>query len=172
MTTEEELYQFFAQHQITFEKYTHPPVYTVEQADFHMRDKHGARTKNLFIRAEKKEEYFLLWTFGNKRVDFKSLGKQLGIGNPRFGSPDKMLELLGVEPGSVTVLALINDSQNKVKLVIDQDLWACDLFQSHPLVNTATLILSKESIEKFLFLTDHTPSMIEVPEKDNTPPPA
>jgi len=163
--TEDELYQFFAEHRITYQRYTHPPVYTVEQADLHMQDKPGARTKNLFIRAEKQERYFLLWTFDNKRVDFKQLGKSQDIGKPHFGSPEKMRELLGVEPGSVTILALINDMQHRVQLLVDQDLWRCSTFQSHPLVNTATLILSKEDVQTFFSLTGHVPEIIEVCEK-------
>jgi Ala-tRNA(Pro) deacylase len=163
--TEDELYRFFAEHHIQFQRFSHPPVYTVEQADLHMADKPGARTKNLFVRAEKKEQYFLVWTLGNKRVDFKRLGKTLGIGNPRFGSPEKMLEFLGIEPGAVTVLALINDFQHNVQLIIDRDLWQSPSFQSHPLVNTATLILAREDVQAFFDLTGHTPLIIEVPEK-------
>ena len=147
---EQDLYTYLKEQNIKYLHFSHPAVYTVEEADRLLTDAPGARTKNLFISDEKKQNYFLLWTLGNKQVNFKKLGKQQNLGKPRFASPEKLMEYLGIEPGAVSILTLINDQDKNVTLLIDEDLWRHDSFQCHPLVNTATIVLSKEDILKFL----------------------
>jgi Ala-tRNA(Pro) deacylase len=72
---------------------------------------------------------------------------------------------LGVEPGAVTLLAVFNDPSQVVELIVDEALWQFDAFQFHPLVNTATLVLSRESVERFAMLTGHRLHLVKVPEK-------
>jgi Ala-tRNA(Pro) deacylase len=163
--TETELYEFLQEHYIEFQRYEHPAVYTVEQANRHLLDAPGARTKNLFICDEKKQDYFILWLPSDKQVHFNRLGKEQSLGKPRFGSPEKLKEYLDLEPGSVSVLALVNDPQQRVSLLIDRELWQEDSFQCHPLVNTASLVISRPDIERFFALTGHTLRLIDVPSK-------
>lgn len=163
--TEDELYTFLKTNQISYQRYEHPPVYTVEQANQHLLDAPGARTKNLFICDEKKENYFILWVQSDKQIHFNRLGKEQNLGKPRFGSPEKLKEYLNLEPGSVSVLALVNDPQKKVSLLVDRELWQEESFQCHPLVNTATLVVSRADIERFFALTGHTFHLIDVPAK-------
>lgn len=162
---ETELYDMLEANDITYQHFSHPAVYTVEQANQHLQDAPGARTKNLFICDEKKRNYFILWTLGEKRVDFKPFGKALRLRKARFGSPERMLEYLSVEPGAVSVLTLVNDTNRKVGLLIDKDLWKNSHFQCHPLVNTATIVISKQDIQKFFELTGHAFQLVDVPEK-------
>lgn len=169
MIGEKELYLFLEENQIAYTKYEHQAVFTVEQADQIMLHEPGTRSKNLFICDEKKQRYFILWTPGEKRPDLRKLGKALKLGNPRFGIPEKMLEFLGITPGAVTVLGVINDTQHQVELLIDQELWAGELFQCHPLVNTATLVINRADMERFFGLTGHAIHVIDVPVREEAP---
>ncbi len=164
--TENELYQFLNKHQIAYQRYEHPAVYTVEQANRQLLDAPGARTKNLFISDEKKKNFFILWVPSEKQIHFSQLGKEQQLGKARFGSPEKLKEYLGLEPGSVSVLALVNDEENRVSILVDKELWQADSFQCHPLVNTATLVISREDILRFFELTGHTYRLIDVPAKE------
>ena len=163
---EQELYAYLAENDITYQRYEHPAVFTVKQANEHLMDAPGARTKNLFICDEKKRNYYILWVHSDKQTHFNRLGRQEKLGKPRFGSPEKLQELLGLDPGSVSVLALVNDSEKKVTVLIDQALWECDSFQCHPLVNTATVVIPREDIQRFFDLTGHDYRFIPVPAKE------
>ncbi|MBI9043412.1 MAG: prolyl-tRNA synthetase associated domain-containing protein [Anaerolineaceae bacterium] len=161
--TENELYQFLDENQISYEKHEHPPVYTVEQADHHLMGTPGARTKNLFICDAKKRHFYLLWTLGDKRVDLRKTGKLHGLGKLRFAPENTLPEYLGITAGAVSVLALINDPESKVTLIADQDLWKSESYQCHPLVNTATLIITHDGIEKFINLSNHKVEVFDIP---------
>jgi Ala-tRNA(Pro) deacylase len=163
--TEQELIAFLDKNQVSFQRLDHPAVFTCEQASRYRGDAPGAGTKNLFLRSEKGDRYLLVATLDHKRIDFNHLGRELGLGKPRFGSPEQMVSLLGVEPGSVTMLALINDTGAKVELYVDRDLQAEPTWQCHPLVNTATLIISRQDMEKFFALTNHPLTWLEIPQK-------
>lgn len=162
---ESELYEYLARHQITYQRLEHPAVFTVPQANQYLQNEPGARTKNLFITDEKKRHYYIVWVQSDKQVFFNKLGKDLGLGKLRFGSPEKLKELLGLEPGSVSVLALINDTQNQVSLLADRSLWQADSFQCHPLINTVTLVINREGLTRFFELSGHPPSVVDIPEK-------
>src|SRR5436190_24370028 len=115
----------------------HPPVFTVEQAKALRGDLPGHHVKNLFLR-NKKEEMWLVVALEDRAIDLKRLGEALGAGRLSFGSPERLRRHLGVEPGSVTPLALINDSGHKVRLVLDEGLKADGPVNAHPLTNRMT----------------------------------
>ena len=89
------------------------------------------------------------------------LSSQLGVAHLRFGSEENLMRLLGVSRGAVTMMGLANDTQHQVELWIDAEIWRGDHFLSHPLVNTATLILAKSELERFLVLTGHALHFVE-----------
>jgi Ala-tRNA(Pro) deacylase len=93
----------------------------------------------------------------------KELPGVLACSRVRFGSPERLRKYLGIEPGSVSLLAIINDPQHAVEVVIDEELWNSEHFQFHPLVNTRTLILSRDGIERFLAETGHEPKIASIP---------
>lgn len=157
--------QFFETHGIPYEMFEHAAVFTVEES-LKLPSMPGMGTKNLFLRDSKGTRIFLVTVGHDTRVDLKALQSILDIDKLSFASAETLKELLGVEPGSVTLLGLINDSERKVEVVIDRDLWAADLLQCHPLRNTATTVLSHEALEKFLRATGHAPKVIEVPVKE------
>jgi Ala-tRNA(Pro) deacylase len=163
--SEQELLDFLNQHGMAYKYLSHPAVYTCAEAAEHRPAVGGAAsTKNLFLRDEKKR-FYLVMTDCAKHVDLKTLGRQIGAPKPQLGSPEKLWEMLGITPGAVTVLALINDPQQSVKLVVDADVWRAEHFLCHPLVNTATLVLAKASLERFFDLTHHPPVVTKIPER-------
>lgn len=83
-----------------------------------------------------------------------------------FGSVDRLKKLLGVGPGSVTIFALVNDPHHRVELIFDESLWEQQAFQFHPLVNTATLVVSKDNLKRFLASTGHEARTLVVPSQN------
>src|SRR6478672_12762900 len=99
----------------------HAPVFTVEQAKQHRGVLPGHHIKNLFLR-NKKEAMWLVVALEDRAIDLKQLGERLNAGRLSFGSPERLRKYLGVEPGSVTPFSVINDSELKVSLVLDEGL--------------------------------------------------
>ena len=158
-----DLYDLLARHDIEYERYDHPAVYTVEEAQRLVPELPGAKTKNLFLRDGKGRRHFLVVVPARKRVDIKGLAKKIAAGRLSFASAQRLQKYLGVDPGSVTLLAILNDPSHQVELLIDADTWHSDMFQFHPLVNTATLLIPKAALVKFLSITGHQPEVIDVP---------
>jgi len=161
-----DLYQFLADHQITYGRHDHPPVYTVDDVQRLVPALPAVKTKNLFLRDKKGRRHFLVAVPAQKRVNIKALGAAIGSGHLSFGSPDRLKKYLGVDPGSVTVLATINDPDNAVELYFDKVLWDEKVFQFHPLVNTSTLLISREDLRRFFELTGHEAKLIDVPSQE------
>ncbi|WP_116473460.1 prolyl-tRNA synthetase associated domain-containing protein [Zobellella maritima] len=142
----------------------HPPLFTCEDADRLLVDRPGTRIKNLFLRDNYGRRHFLLLTRPGKQVDLKALSIQEGISRLGFASSERLGRYLGVEPGHVSVLALINDVRGEVDLWLDEELSAGDDFHCHPLRNTATLLLSRIDLLRFAEQTGHRPRWLAVPE--------
>jgi len=140
----------------------HPAVFTVEEARALRGKIAGGHTKNLFLR-DKKGAVFLVVAQEDAAIELKSLHRLLGAsGRFSFGSADLMRETLGVEPGSVTPFAVINDKAGRVTVVLDAAMMAHDVLNFHPLVNTATTTISREGLIKFLEATGHRPRIAAV----------
>ena len=161
-----DVYQFLADHQIRYERHDHPPVYTVADVERLVPALPAVKTKNLFLRDKKGRRHFLVAVPAQKRVDIKGLGAVIGSGHLSFGSADRLNKYLGVDPGSVTVLATINDPDHAVELYFDKVLWKEEVFQFHPLVNTSTLLISREDLGRFFELTGHEVRLIDVPSPE------
>jgi len=131
----------------------------------HRQGAPGAGTKNLFLCDEKGRQFILVMVCEEKRVDLKKLGSTLGVKNLRFASPERLQQYLGIEPGAVTALAVINDTQQQVQLYVDRDLWVQDAIQCHPLVNTSTLVISRSELERFFHLAHHDLFVVEIPTR-------
>ncbi len=158
-----DIYKFLAQNNIPFERYDHPPVFTCDEAARLVPDLDAAQTKNLFLRDNKGRRHFLVIVGYDKAVHLKALRDVIGSSKLSFGSAERLFKHLGVTPGAVTLLALINDTNKDVELVFDKELWQAKAFRFHPLVNTSTLVISHEGIERFLDGTGHNVQVVEVP---------
>lgn len=141
----------------------HPPVFTIDEVERDVPPLPGAATKNLFLRDKKGTRQALVVVGAKKPVDLRALAMSTGFERPSFGSTDRLKRCLGIEPGSVSLLALVNDPERRVELFIDHDIWTADAFHCHPLVNTATFSLMHADAERFLAATGHTPRLIAVP---------
>jgi len=158
-----DLYQILAEHHIEYQRYDHPAVYTVEDVKRLVPPLPAAKTKNLFLRDHKGRRHFLVIVPADKRVDIKALQGAIGSSRLSFGSANRLKKYLGVDPGSVTVFALINDPDHKVELIIDEFLFGEETFQFHPLVNTATLMISRIDLKHFLAVCGHDVNTLMVP---------
>ena len=140
----------------------HPPVFTVEEAKALRGNLPGHHIKNLFLR-NKKEEMWLVVALEDRAIDLKRLGEVLGAGRLSFGSADRLKRHLGVEPGSVTPLALVNDEARAVQLVLDRGVADGGPVNAHPLVNTMTTALAPADLLRFFEATGHTPRWLDFP---------
>ena len=159
-------YDFLELNDIVYERHDHPAVYTVEEANRLVPPLNAAKTKNLFLRDDKGRRHFLVLVKSHKRVDLNGLRNLLGLKRISFGSPDRLKKYLGIEPGAVSLLAVYNDREHQVEIVMDKNLWEEDTFQFHPLVNTSTLVISKEDISHFLAMTGHQMAIMDVPGRE------
>lgn len=155
------LLRIFEDAAIPYQRYDHAPVYTVAQANSLLPDLPGIATKNLFLRDRKGRRHFLLVACDDQPIDLGNLARLVGVSKLSLASPERLSELLKIDPGSVSILALINDEGHHVELLVERTVWHSDAMQAHPLVNTATLVIPVSGIEKFLTLTGHTPRIIE-----------
>ena len=161
MMTEQEFLAFLDANGFAYQRTEHPAVFTCEEAELHRPDVPAVSTKNLFLCDKKKRRFFLAVTSCEKTVRLDALASQLNVAHIRFGSEEDLMRLLGVTRGSVTMMGLVNDSEHKVELWMDSEIWQGEHFQSHPLVNTATLVLTRSELEHFFALTGHIPKLFE-----------
>ena len=138
----------------------HAPVFTVGQAKQHRGELPGHHIKNLFLR-NKKEEMWLVVALEDRTIDLRKLGEQLGAGRLSFGSPERLRKYLGVEPGSVTPLAVINDTEHEVRLVLDRALQEGGPFNAHPLTNAMTSAIAPADLLRFFAATGHEPAWLD-----------
>jgi len=161
MMSEKEFLAFLDANGFKYLRTEHPAVFTCEEAELHRPNVPAVSTKNLFLCDKKKHRFFLAVTSCEKTVKLDALSSQLGVAHIRFGSEDDLMRLLGVTRGSVTMMGLVNDSEQKVELWMDSEVWQGEYFQSHPLVNTATIVLAKSELERFFALTGHKLHLFE-----------
>jgi len=161
-----DIYAFLQGHAIPYSRHDHPPVYTVAEAQRLVPPLPAARVKNLFLRDARGRRHFLVVMAADKRIDMKRLPAALGADRLSFASADHLKDHLGVDPGAVTILALVNDPQRSVRVVLDRRLWQeVDAIQCHPLVNTATLVIPRPAIDRFLQVVGHKVVIVDVPEQ-------
>jgi Ala-tRNA(Pro) deacylase len=154
VATPEDLFRRLHELGIAHETVWHPPVYTVAESQALRGSLPGGHAKNLFLK-NKKDQLWLVTAAEDAAVDLKALTKTLEAGRLSFGKPDLLLAVLGVEPGSVTPFALINDPGHRVTFVLDSRLAAMDPLHFHPLANNATTAVSAADFRKFLAACGH-----------------
>jgi len=138
----------------------HPPLFTVEESRRLRGAIPGGHTKNLFLK-DKRDRLFLLVAEESAAIDMKTLHKRLGCDRLSFGRPDLLTETLGVQPGAVTPLGAINDSEGRVAVLLDRPLLSFDRLNFHPLDNTATTTIRRDDLLRFLTATGHEPRVVD-----------
>ena len=160
-----DIYAYLDSHGISHQRHDHPAVFTVDDVKQLRQPIGGTQTKNLFLRDEKGRKHFLVVVGHDTQVDLRRLSAAIGSTKLSFGSPERLRQHLGIEPGSVSLLALVNDSAHAVELFVDREIWAAESLCCHPLVNTATLVVPREGLERFLKATGHQYRVIDVPAR-------
>lgn len=127
----------------------HEAVFRVGEGEGIKDQLPGAHTKNLFLKDDK-GQLWLISAEQKTRIDLKALPKLIGSGRLSFGSAERLYDALGVTPGSVTALALVNDPDHRVIFLLDKTLADAEIVNFHPLVNTATTALSQADFRTFL----------------------
>jgi Ala-tRNA(Pro) deacylase len=145
---------------VRYERFDHAPVFTCEEADAAVPNHAAVQTKNLFLRDKRGRRHILVVTSCARTVDIKHVASLVDADRLSFGSPERLMKYLGVTPGSVTVLGLMNDAEQGVELCVDADVWNTPEWRCHPLINSSTLIISRGDIEKFLAHTGHTARVV------------
>ena len=153
-TTPESLLAVLDALAIDYVTHHHSPLRTVEDSKAHRGDMPGIHIKNLYLRDRKKRN-FLIVAQEDRVIDLKNLEQKIGCDRLSFGSADRLFEMLGVRPGAVSPLTVINDSDHKVSLLLDSALRTGDRIYAHPLVNDMTIGITGPGLQQFLAHTGH-----------------
>ena len=148
MKTRNDLFSYLDTLGIATKTTDHEPLFTVEQADKIAHDIPGGHIKNLFLKDDN-GQLWLLVADAHAKIELKKVAQLLKAPKLRFADANLLMHYLGVTPGSVTPLALINDANQKVKVLIDQSLWTHDILNMHPLENSATTSINSNDFKKF-----------------------
>jgi Ala-tRNA(Pro) deacylase len=160
MTDRAGLFAFLDAQGIAHSTLDHPAVFRVGEGDDIKASLPGGHTKNLFLK-DSKDQLWLISALGETTIDLKRLPAVIGSGRLSFGNPELMKETLGVTPGSVTALGLINDTGHRVRFVLDSALAKADPVNFHPLTNTATTAISQAGFRKFLSALEIEPLIVD-----------
>lgn len=140
----------------------HPPLFTVADSKRLRGEISGRHTKNLFLK-DKKDNFFLVTVGEDREINLKELHKVIGAASRvSFGKPDKLMEFLGVIPGAVSAFSVVNDADNRVKVVFDRELMNHDEINAHPLTNEATTTIRREDLIEFMTSVGHRPAILDV----------
>ncbi len=160
---EEKVYQFLENSGIGFQHIEHTNADTID--DCHIIEHYiGAKIcKNLFLKNSAETQYYLLLMDGDTKFDSKVISHQINSTRLSFSTPENMFKYLGVEPGSASVMGLLNDVASDIKILVDSKLFDEEFFCCHPCKNTSTLRFRTVDIfEKFIPLTDHTYTVVNL----------
>lgn len=157
-------YDFLDALGVPYGRVDHHPAESMEVCNGIDRVLNAMICKNLFLCNRQQTQFYLLMIPGDKTFKTKDLSHQLGTARLSFGSAEKMAELLDVHPGSVSVLALMNDPAGRVRLVIDREVPSRSHFGCHPCENTSSLrIKTDDFVQKILPALHHEPVYVDLP---------
>jgi Ala-tRNA(Pro) deacylase len=159
VNTKEALFKRLEHLGIKTQTIEHPPAYSVKDAKMYRGELFGAHFKNLFLK-DKKGQLWLVVCLEDRELNMKALKDSIGSAHLSFGKPDLLMETLGVAPGSVSPFSLINDSELRVQVVLDQEMMAFDYLNFHPLENTATTQISRGALLKFIKFCGHRMDLV------------
>jgi Ala-tRNA(Pro) deacylase len=157
----EELFERFKSLGIETRTLDHAPVFTVEQAKLVHDDMPGGHCKNLFCKDEK-GVLWLIVALEDAVINLKAAPAKIGSKRLTFGKPELLMEVLGVEPGSVTPFGLINDTSQRTNVILDEAMMRQTPLNYHPLKHDATTAISPDDLIAFIKSCGHTPRIVAV----------
>ncbi len=159
--TKQETYDYLTGRGISFEITEHPAVFNMEELDAVDLPYPDCDAKNLFVRDDKKRNYYLITVKGDKRIDLKTFQQTFGTRKLSFASADDLAAILGLTPGDVTPLGLLNDGERKVVLYFDSAFLG-GLAGVHPNDNTATVWLKAEDLIELIRAHGSTVNVVDL----------
>lgn len=157
----EETYAFLKENNIEFEAVEHKAVFNMDELSTIELPHPEWEAKNLFVRDDKKRNYYLITVKGNKRVDLKDFRQKHELRHLSFASADDLLEIMKLTPGSVTPLGLLNDSECRVKFYLDAE-FEGGMIGVHPNDNTATVYMKADDVLRFIIEHGNEAEMTEI----------
>ena len=144
-TSPKSLYKLLNDLKIDFKVFEHPPMFTVNEAKKYRENLRGFHTKNLFLRDKKKKNYLVV-AHEDSVIDLTLLPERIRSSRLSFGSKERLFEELGVFPGAVTPLSVVNNKKKDINIFLDAEMLGKDTIFCHPLVNDRTISLSYNSL--------------------------
>lgn len=158
-------YDFLDQLGIPYQRIDHEAAMTMEACEEIDKALQAQVCKNLFLCNRQETQFYLLLMPGDKKFRTKDISGQLGTARLSFARETYLESFLNLTPGSVSVMGLMNDSENKVQLVIDKDLLAAEEIGCHPCINTSSIKMKvRDLCQIFLPAVHHSPIVVSLPE--------
>ena len=158
--TKQETYEYLTVRGIDYEVVEHPAVFNMAEVAEIELPHPEADAKNLFIRDDKKLHYYMITVHGDKRVDLKQFRIQHGLRSLCFASADDLMSIMGLIPGAVTPLGLLNDQERRVELYLDASF--SELIGVHPNDNTATVWIKTDDLIRIITEHGNRVSVVEI----------
>jgi len=156
----QETYDFLAAQGVEFEITKHPAVFNMAEVAQIELPYPEADAKNLFVRDDKKRHYYMITVQGDKRVNLKEFRRRFGLRALSFASADDLMSILGLIPGAVTPLGLLNDEEQRVELFLDSAF--NELIGVHPNDNTATIWLKPQDLVRVIEAHGNTVHVVDL----------
>lgn len=148
---------------VEYDRIDHEPAMTMEVCEEIDKTLGATICKNLFLCNRQETDFYLLMMPGDKPFKTKDLSAQIGSSRLSFAKPEHMEKYLDITPGSVSVLGLMNDKENAVRLLIDEDVLEGEYIGCHPAINTSSLrIKTADMMEKVIPAMKHSPTMVKL----------
>lgn len=148
---------------VSYQRIDHPAAMTMEECEDIDRILDATICKNLFLCNRQETAFYLLMIPGDKTFKTKDISAQIASARLSFGKPEFMEQFLDITPGSVSVMGLMNDKENRVQLLIDEDILKGEYIGCHPCINTSSLrIKTKDMAEKIIPAMKHKPIIVKL----------
>ena len=159
----QEIYNYLSEHRLWHEITEHPAVYNMAEVAELTMPYPEADAKNLFVRDDKRRNYYLITVLGHKKVNLKDFKRSYNTRSLTFASPEELMEIMSLIPGAVTPLGVLNDKEHKVKVFLDKDfLNGLQLIGVHPNDNTATVWLKTEDLIEIIRTNGTELELVEI----------
>ena len=162
------LEEYLKNNDISFILHQHPPVFTVPEAKIHCGSIPGTHCKNLFVKDKKTGQFYLVTFPHDKSLNFNQFRKMIGASKVRFGGEEDLFNVLGITPGAVSPIGLVNDKENKTIFIVDEEIWQAEEVCCHPNINTETLQIPGSDFRKLIRSTGNKVEIANLPYLDSS----
>lgn len=163
----EEVFNMLKELNIKYMRFDQEHVTTCKESTEQLpKDLKGVRTKHLFLRDRKRNNYVLVVVDENKMIDLKALSNSLELKSLSMAGTDELWEYFKVEEGYLSMMSILNDKDKKVRFIIDKDIWEKEAYDCHPNAQDIVLVIDFEDWLKIFNYAGREPEIIHIPEKE------